>query len=322
MDKSDTVDSNKPAMNRSKVRSSKFKEFKRQFELHTMLWPGVILMIIFMYIPMYGVIIAFKDFNIASGYFASPWVGFKHFQDFLTDSNFFRILKNTLAINILGLVFGFPAPIIFAILINEIRFVRFKKITQSVSYLPHFVSWVIFGGLIIRLLSVESGAVNDFLVATGILENPVPFMARPQYFWGIAIITSIMKGIGWGSIIYLAAISGVDEQLYEAAFIDGAGRFRRIWHVTLPSITGTIVIFLIFNVSGILSWGFDQIWILQNNLNLQTSEIIDTYVYKIGLVNLRFSYATAVGLMRSVIAVILLLIANTMSKRITEKGLF
>jgi len=299
-----------------------YRIFKKQFEFHTMLWPGIIHLIIFAYLPMYGIIIAFQNYSIVTGFLGSQWIGVKHFVDFLTDPMFYRVLRNTIGINILGLIFSFPAPIIFAILLNEIANPGFKRITQTISYLPHFVSWVIFGGLVIKFLLIDGGVINDLLVSAGILQAPVPFLNRPQYFWPIVIISGLIKGLGWGSIIYLAAITGVDAELYEAATIDGAGRFRRIWHITLPSITGTIVIFLIFSISGILNAGFDQIWMLQNDLNIQASEVIDTFVYKVGLQNLRFSYATAVGLARSVVAIILLIGANKLSNAITEKGLF
>ncbi len=306
----------------SLTKRSKLKRMFNQFELQTMILPGIILLIIFKYLPMYGVIIAFKDYNIAEGFSGSEWVGFDHFIEFITDRNFYRVLRNTLGINLIGLILGFPAPIIFALLLNEITNKRFKKLTQTVSYLPYFVSWVIFGGLIVRLLSLDNGAVNDLLINLQVIKEPIAFMAEPNYFWWIAVISGIAKGMGWGSIIYLAAMSNTNMNLYEAAIIDGARRFQRMWHVTIPSITGTIVIFLIFNISGILENGFDQIWMLQNNLNVDMSEVIDTYVYKVGLAALRFSYATAVGFMRSVIAVILLMAANYFSKRVTEHGLF
>ena len=205
---------------------------------------------------------------------------------------------------------------------NEITNDKFKRFTQTVSYLPHFLSWVIYGGLIIKILSVETGAVNNYLLKWGIIDEPIFFLGEPKYFWSIAVISALLKELGWSAILYLAAIAGVDQELYEAAIIDGAGRFKRMWHITLPSISGTIVILLIFAISGILSSGFDQIWMLQNPLNVDASEVIDTYVYKVGLQQMRFSYSTAVGLMRSVVAVILLLGANFVSNKITEKGIF
>lgn len=302
-----------------------FNEIWRQIDIQTMVWPGIIFMLIFNYLPMYGVIIAFKNFVVTSGFqgfFTSKWVGLKHFADFLTDPNFYTVLKNTLGINIMGLMIRFPITIIFALFLNEITNDKFKRFTQTVSYLPHFLSWVIYGGLIIKILSVETGAVNNYLLKWGIIDEPIFFLGEPKYFWSIAVISALLKELGWSAILYLAAIAGVDQELYEAAIIDGAGRFKRMWHITLPSISGTIVILLIFAISGILSSGFDQIWMLQNPLNVDASEVIDTYVYKVGLQQMRFSYSTAVGLMRSVVAVILLLGANFVSNKITEKGIF
>lgn len=298
------------------------KKFYKQLDVQSMIWPGIIFMIIFNYIPMYGIIIAFKDYSIISGFMEAPWVGFKHFTDFLTNEKFYRALGNTLGINIIGLFFSFPAPIIFALLLNEVTNQRFKQFTQSVSYLPHFLSWVIYGGLIMNILAVDTGIINGVLLKIGAIKEPIFFLGEPKYFWFLAVSTQITKGLGWGAIIYLAAIAGVDQQLYEAAIIDGAGRFKRMYYVTLPSISGTVVILLIFAIAGILNSGFDQIWMLQNSLNVSASEVIDTYVYKMGLKQMRFSFATAMGLSRSIIALILLLLANYTSKQVADKGLF
>ncbi len=300
----------------------KFKRFKNQLDIQTMVWPGIIFLFIFSYIPMYGILIAFKDYSIVSTIAESDWVGFRYFQQFLTNDNFIRALRNTLAMNMIGLAIGFPAPLIFALLLNEISNQRFKRLTQTISYLPHFLSWVIYGGLLISLFSLDTGVVNDVLVRTGLIERPIFWWGEPRYFWVLAILTNMAKSIGWGAILYLAAIAGVDSQLYEAAVIDGASRFKRVWHVTIPGITGTIVILMIFTIANSFNYGFDQIWILQNNLNVSTSEIIDTYIYKTGLSQMRFSYAAAVGVSRAVIAMILLVLANFTSKKITEQGLF
>ena len=296
--------------------------FRNQLELQSMILPGLLVIIVFEYVPIYGVTIAFRDYSLASSIFESPWVGLKHFQAFLRDPMAPIVIQNTLGINLIGLALGFPAPIVFALLLNELRTMRFKRFVQTVSYLPHFMSWVIFGGLIIRLLSPDTGVVNNVLMRLGLIQVPIFFMGRPDYFWFIAVFTSVAKSFGFGAILYLAAIAGIDQQLYEAAIVDGAGRFRRMWHITLPSIIGTTVILMIFAVSGILNTGFEQIWMLQNNLNVSRAETIDTYVYKIGLQHLRFSYSTAVGLMRSVIAVILVVATNALSRRVTERGLF
>ncbi len=287
-----------------------------------MILPGVIFLLIFEYFTYYGMLIAFQDYNVVRGFFSSPWVGFKHFKFLFSDPNMFLVLKNSLAINLLQLIFAFPAPIIFALLINEVPSLPFKKATQTISYLPHFVSWVIFGGMIIKLLSPDEGAINEILMALGILKEPVLFMAKPEYFWFIVVLAGIIKGTGWGSILYIAAISGVDTELYDAATVDGAGRFAKMRYVTLPSISLTIMIMLIFEISRILNTGFDRIWIFQNFLNISTSEVFETYTYKIGIEKLKFSYGTAVGLTKSVVSVVLLTCANFASRKLTENSLF
>ena len=303
-------------------RASRRLRMRGQIALQTMILPGLLVFLIFEYGPMFGLQIAFRDYSLVRGFFEAPWVGFRHFERFLIDPNFWTVIENTVGINILGLVLGFPAPLLFALFLNELRNQKFKKLTQTISYLPHFVSWVVFGGLVINLLSPQTGAVNRLLLNLGLIDEAVFFMGRPEYFWFIAVLSGILKGIGWGAILYLAAMAGVDPQLYEAAIVDGAGRFSRIWHVTLPCIMGTTVILLIFQIAGFFNTGFEQIWVLQNSLNVSRSETIDTYVYKVGLQQLRFSYATAVGFLRSILAVILVMGANSLSKRITEKGLF
>lgn len=296
--------------------------FFRQLEIQSMVWPGLIFLIVFSYIPMYGVIIAFKDIDLASSSFISgKWAGLKYFKEFLMDENFLRVLYNTLGINVLGLVISFPLTVVFALFLNELTNKSFKKIIQTVSYLPHFVSWVIYGGLILNILSINPGVLNDLLLEFKAIKEPVLFMGEPNLFWPIAIVTKTVKEMGWGAIIYLAAITGVDGEQIEAAVIDGAGRFKRMWYITLPAISGTVVIMFIFAVSGIMNANFDQIWMLQNTMNISRSEVIDTYVYKMGLGNLRYSYATAVGMFKSVIAVTLMLGANALSKKIVGKGL-
>lgn len=294
---------------------------KKQRYLHFMVLPGIIWMIIFNYIPMYGIIIAFKNYSIVDTIGSAPWVGFDNFREFLTDSNFASVMKNTLGISILKLVIGFPLPIMFAILLNELYHSKLKKYVQTISYLPHFFSWVVLGGIMITWLS-DTGVINKALMSMGVYHEPIVFLAKKEYFWTISIISEIWKELGWNAIIYLAAIAGIDPVLYEAAKIDGAGKLAQIWHITLPSIKGTITILFILAVSGILNTNFEQILILQNPLNIDASEVIDTFVYKMGLQSMRFSYATAVGLFKSVIAFILLLSANFVSKKFNDKTLF
>lgn len=283
--------------------SKRFREqkrglFFRQIDLQSMILPGILAMIVFNFLPLYGLTIAFKNYRVimgVEGFFTAPWVGFKHFTDFFSSQYFGRVLGNTLGINVLGLAIRFPLTIVFALFLNEIVHNGFKRFVQTVSYLPHFISWVIFGGIIMQLLSIEGGVINNFLLRLGVIDEPIFFMGEPRYFWFLAVFTGMLKEIGWNAILYLAAIAGVDLQLYEAAIVDGAGRFKRMWYITLPSIAGTVVILLIFAISGIFNSSFDQIWVLQNSLNVSRSEVIVTYVYKVGLTQMRFSYATAVS---------------------------
>jgi putative aldouronate transport system permease protein len=312
---------NKKSGHTGQINKKPFKLNPRQMQLQSMVLPGLILLIIFMYVPLYFLLIAFKRYSPVAGVWESQWVGLKYFIDFMTSRKFSNVLRNTLAINLLQQVFAFPAPIILAILINEIRNTKFKRLTQTISYLPRFVSWVIFGGLVIEILSID-GIINHLLTGIGITDEPIFFMGKKEYFWFIAVFAGVAKSIGWGSIIYLAAISGIDPQLYDAAYVDGANRFQRIWHITLPSIAGTIVILLILNISLLLNTGFDQIWMLQNPYNVAMSDTIEVYVYKVGLRNFSFSYATAVGVFQSVVAVILLVLANTASRKISEHGIY
>jgi putative aldouronate transport system permease protein len=296
----------------------------RQWELQTMIWPGIAFLILFNVVPLYGLLIAFKKYSISSGIlgiFTAPWAGFKYFAQFFTDEVFPLALRNTVAVSLLAMCVSFPAPILFALLLNEVAFPRYKRLVQTVSYLPHFISWVVFAGLVIRFLSPD-GLINVIITGLGIAPRPIQFLATPGYFWGIQIGAGIAKNLGYSAIIYIAAISSVDQELYEAAVIDGAGRFRRMASVTLPSISGTIVIMLLLGISGMLTSNFDQVWMLQNNLNLSTSEMIDTYVYKVGIQRMRYSYSTAVGLFQSVTGLVLLLAGNFIAHRVGDKGLF
>jgi putative aldouronate transport system permease protein len=230
-------------------------------------------------------------------------------------------MVNTLGISVLRLLIGFPLPIIFALLLNELRNLRFKKIIQTVSYLPHFLSWVVLGGIMITWLS-KAGVINDVLLVTGILKEPISFLGRPSYFWGLALISDTWKELGWSAIIYLAAIASVDQEMYEAATVDGASRFKKMWFITLPAIKGTIAILFILAVSGVLNSNFDQMLILKNALNAERATVLDIYVYEMGMGKGRFGYATAIGLFKSVIGTILLLSANAFSKRVQGRSLF
>lgn len=304
-----------------KNKQSKFQKFLSQKYLQLMVLPGIIWMIVFNYIPMTGLVIAFKNFKITKPISAAPWVGFEHFIEFFSDPNFMNIMVNTLAISFLKLIIGFPLPILFAILLNEVRKARFKKAVQTISYLPHFISWVVLGGLLITWLS-ETGMINEVLVNLGILKEPVAFLANPKYFWGLTVISDTWKELGWSAIIYLAAISGIDQQMYEAATVDGATKLQKIMKITLPSIKGTIAIMFILAVANMLNSNFDQIFILKNVLNASSSEVIDTYVYQMGMRSGRYSYATAIGLFKSIIAMVLLVTANFTTKKLQGRSLF
>jgi putative aldouronate transport system permease protein len=297
------------------------RKLYRQRYLQVMALLGVAWMIVFNYVPMYGIIIAFKDFNIIKSISEAPWTGLEHFKAFMDDDNLGHVIKNTLGMSVLKLLIGFPLPIGFALFLNELRSIRFKKLVQTISYLPHFLSWVILGGILATWLA-DVGIINNILIALNIIQDPISYLAEPQYFWSIIITSDIWKELGWSAIIYLAAITGVSPEMYEAATIDGAGRFQKMFYVTLPSIKGTITILFILAISGILSSNFDQILVLKNQLNESASNVIDVYVYQVGILQSRYSYATAVGLIKSIISLILLLSANFITKRLNNTSLF
>lgn len=297
------------------------KKLYGQRYLQVMALLGVAWMIVFNYIPMYGIIIAFKEFDIILPISQAPWVGLDHFKEFLNDDSLGNVIRNTLGISLIKLVIGFPLPIIFALLLNEIRSVLFKKSIQTISYLPHFLSWVILGGILSTWLA-DVGIINKILMALNLIDAPITYLAEPKYFWSIVITSDIWKELGWSAIIYLAAISSVSPDLYEAATIDGAGRFQKMWNITLPTIKGTITILFILAVSGLLNSHFDQILVLRNSLNDSASSVIDIYVYQTGIVDGRYSYSTAVGLLKSVFALGLLLGANYVTKKLNNTSLF
>ncbi|MEC0091766.1 ABC transporter permease [Paenibacillus macquariensis] len=281
---------------------------------------------IFSYIPMWGVLTAFQDYSPAKGFLGSEWVGFKHFRMFFNAPEFWQIMRNTIVISLLKLFIAFPAPIVLALMLNEVKNAAFKRLVQTISYLPHFISWVIVSGFVISLLSVDNGSVNILMQKVNLIDEPVHWLSIPEYFWSILISTGIWKDIGFGAIVYLAAIAGVDPSMYEAASIDGAGRFRQLVSITIPSIAPVIIIFLILQVGQILNAGFEEILLLTNqgqNVVLRpVAETIDTYVYRVGIENYRFSYATAAGLFKSVISVGLLVIANKIARKLGNSSLW
>lgn len=308
----------------TKKKPSAFKNFMKYLTrdkyLYLLLLPGIVALFIFNYIPMYGVVIAFKEYNIFAGISKSPWVGFLQFERLFRNPDFSQVIVNTLLISTYKLIWGFPAPIILALLLNELRNKHFKKTAQTILYLPHFISWVIFAGLIVTFLNPTTGVVNDIIVRLG--GRKVDFLASKSMFRSILVITDIYKGVGWGTIVYLSAISGVDPTLYEAATVDGASRFRQVWHITLPAIRSVVVVLLILNLSNILNAGFDQVFLLYNPLVYEVGDIIDTYVYRKGLVDSNYSLASAAGLFKNGIALILIVTTNSIVKRLGEEGLW
>ncbi|MGN0243325.1 MAG: ABC transporter permease [Lachnospiraceae bacterium] len=296
-------------------------KFWNQRKLQLMAWMGIIWMIVFCYIPMGGIVIAFKQYKITKPISEAAWVGLQNFKDFFANEDFWNIIINTLGISVLKLVIGFPLPIIFALLLNEIKNTKFKKFVQTASYLPHFISWVVLGGILITWLDAN-GVINDLLVGLGITSSRVYYLGKPQYFWWLALISDSWKELGWNAIIYLAAISGIDQQMYEAATVDGASKLKKILYITLPSIKGTIAILFVLAVAGMMNSNFDQIFMLKNVLNAERSTVIDIHVYEMGMRAGRYSYATAVGLFKSVIAMILLLTANKTTKKLTGNSLY
>ncbi|WP_373293784.1 ABC transporter permease [Paenibacillus albidus] len=293
-----------------------FMRFVRQWDLQLMVLPALFFIFVFSYIPMYGVLMAFQDYNLFKGFSASPWVGLKHFEMFFNAPEFWTIMRNTIVISLLKLLIGFPAPVLLALMLNEVRSKVFKKTVQTISYLPHFLSWVIVSGFVMSMLSTENGSVNMLLGQLNLIEDPVNFLSLPKYFWTILVTTGVWKEIGFSSIVYLAAIAGIDPHMHEAASMDGAGKLRQMFTITLPSILPVIIVFLILAVGNLLSAGFEDILLIGSNPVLRdVSDVIDTYVYRIGIQNNRYSYATAAGLFKSLIGVFLLVGANYAARK-------
>jgi len=285
--------------------------------------PTLMYLIIFKYLPMLGIVIAFKDitpFSGLEGILHEPFVGLKHFRNFLNSYFFWNIMRNTLIISGLKLLWGFPAPIILALLINEVRNLWFKRIVQTISYLPHFFSMVIVVGLVQIVVGVQGGLVNQIVKFFG--GEPQNFLGNPKYFRSILVVTTLWQTVGWGSILYLAAMANINPELYEAAMIDGANKWQQVWAITLPGISHVIVILLIFRIGGLLNAGFEQILLLYSPSVYQVADIIDTYVYRSGLESMKYSYATAVGLFKSVLAMILLLSANKVAHKLGQTGIW
>jgi putative aldouronate transport system permease protein len=288
--------------------------------LYFMVLPGLIYFIMFKYVPMGGLVIAFKDYSPFKGIWASPWVGFDNFKKFFSNSDFLKLLTNTLGISILQLIFYFPAPIILSLFLNEVRHNGYKRVVQTLVYIPHFVSWVIVASLTYQLFNVTDGVFN--VIYKAITGSTFDILSKSSTFWGLIVGQDIWRETGYGTIIFLAALAGVDQELYEAARVDGAGRWRLMWHITLPAIRGTIVMMLIMRVGGILNTGYEQIFLMRNDLNLARSEVFDTYIYTKGIKQGMYSFSSAVGMFKSVVGMILVLTSDRVAKALGESGLY
>lgn len=295
------------------------KNVKAHHWLYIMCIPSILYFILFKYVPMWGILISFQDFNIYKGFLASEWVGFKHFADFFSANNFLPLMGNTLILSFYSILFAFPAPIILAILLNEIKKSWFKRTIQTIVYIPHFVSMVIVASITFMVFS-STGPVNGFITSTG--GTAKAFLTEPQYFRALIIGQTIWKESGWGTIVFLAAMSGIDMEQYEAAIVDGAGRFRQIWHITLPAIRGTIIILLILRMGNVLDNGFEQIFLMSNAGNREISDVLDTFVYREGIINGQFSYTTAIGVFKSLIGMVLIFGTNKLANKFGESGIF
>jgi putative aldouronate transport system permease protein len=288
--------------------------------LYLLALPGILYFLIFKYVPMWGILISFQNYSPFLGFSGSPWVGLEHFQRFFSNPEFLILFRNTMAINLLNLCFFFPLPIMLSLMLNELRSEVYKRTIQSIIYLPHFLSWVIIVSLTFMMLSQTEGIINKLIEYFG--YQPYDFLTNPKIFWFLLTGQSIWKEAGWGTIIFLAAIAGVDPQLYEAAKMDGAGRFRQMWHVTLPSIRNVIVILLILRLGDIMEVGFEQVFLMYNGAVSEVAEVFDTYVYRTGIQQGQFSYSTAAGVFKSMVGMILVILANRLAKTFGQEGVF
>lgn len=296
------------------------KSVKRNWDLYFMIIPVIAFFIIFYYLPMYGVQIAFKDFSAFKGIWNSPWVGFKHFERFFDSYYFWRLIRNSFLLGVYSLAIGFPIPIILALMLNEVKSNRFKKFVQTITYAPYFLSTVVIVGMLFIFLSPRTGLINHIIQAFG--GDPVAFMTSAGWFKTLYVFSDVWQTAGWSSIIYLAALSGIDTQLHEAAKVDGATKLQRIWHINIPGIMPTIVILLILNLGSVLSIGFEKVLLMQNNLNMSGSDIISTYVYRSGILDAQYSFSTAVDLFNSIINFVLLVTVNYVARKVNDTSLW
>lgn len=294
---------------------------KKNWLLYVFLLPAIVYMISFKYVPMYGIQIAFKDYTPAKGFSDSEWVGLKWFIKFINTPRFWQILKNTLSLSLYSMVLNFPLPIALALILNNVQNQKWKKFAQTVTYMPHFLSTVVMVGMISVFFSPRAGFVNTLLSYFGGSGNTY-FMGIPKYFPHLYVWSGVWKGMGWGSVIYMAALAGVDPSLHEAAMIDGANKFKRIIHIDLPSIMPTMITMLILKCGDVMSVGYEKVYLMQNDLNISTSEVVSTYVYKMGLMRQQYSYSSAIGLFENVISFILLVTVNKIVKKLSGSGLW
>ncbi|CAN7744805.1 ABC transporter permease [Paenibacillus sp. LjRoot56] len=302
------------------LRKSQLKEWKRGLPLYLMILPGLLFFLIFRYLPMGGIVIAFQEYNPFGGFLKSEWVGVAHFERLFGEPDFWKLLKNTLILSALNLFLFFPAPVLIAVFLNEVRMKWFKKFVQTAIYMPHFLSWVVVVGITVILFATQEGAINKGLAGAGF--ERLEIMTDPNYFRIVYILQSIWKEAGWNVVIFLAALASIDPTLYEAAVVDGANRWKQLWHITLPTLKGTIIILFILRLGHIMDIGFEHIYLMQNSLNLSVSDVFDTYVYRSGVLQGAFSYTTAVGLFKSVVGLVLILLANKLSKKAGEEGVY
>ncbi|MDF2924216.1 MAG: protein lplB [Paenibacillaceae bacterium] len=313
-----------PAVLNTPASSGKMKrlglEIVKNRYLYLLALPGLLFFLVFKYVPLFGVIIAFQNYSPFSGILNSPWVGFEHFQRFFSNPDFLMIFRNTLGINLLNLILFFPLPIIISLFLNELRSETYKKFIQTIVYMPHFLSWVIIAGLTFMLFAKGDGLVNKIFEAVG--WEKIDVLTNPNAFWLMIVMQSMWKEAGWGTIIFLAAIAGVDPGLYEAARIDGAGRLRQIWHVTLPAIRGVVIVMLILRLGNMMDVGFEQIFLMYNGAVSNVAEVFDTYVYTVGVRQGQFSYSTAAGLFKSLVGLTLVVLSNKLAKKFGEEGVY
>lgn len=293
---------------------------RKDHMLYLMMIPGVLFFVIFKYVPMGGIAIAFQDFHPFTGFLNSPWVGWKHFDRLFSDPDFMKLLRNTLMLSLSQIVFAFPVPILLALMMNEVRRELFKRTVQTIVYLPHFLSWVVVVSMFFVIFESDRSLFQGILTSLDL--DRFSIMMSETLFRPMYILQVIWRDSGWGSIIYLAALAAVSPELYEAARMDGAGRFRQIWHVTLPGIRSTIIVMFLLRIADILETSFDHIYILVNSLNREVAEVFDTYVYRVGILSGQFSYGTAVGLFKGLVGLLLVVVANKLAKKFGEEGLF